>query len=382
MKGQYKLIILMITFPILSSCNQKIETHNYISSHKMSLSKDKRIYLDDSTVQSPTYLQYFSIKNKNLLAFINEYDISIIINDLETGELYKKIHFEKEGNNGIGTLRAFYLSDDTIYLFNYWNQMLYITNINGEVLKNKIIDLNTYISNINIPTILPRTLSPIYKIDNNLILSGFTSTEKDDENDSNTPTTVIYNIKNDSIHLINSFPPIYHTGFWGGDLNHRGIRYTIGKKKEMVISYSVDEYIYTIDSTIHKKKYYAGGINHTKKIKPISKNRNPNSYNQEDLIEHYMNNITYGGILFDKYREVYYRICLNPNNNSKQDIILRKPASIIILDINFKKIGETFIPKYEYDISSCFISPEGLHIRVESDDDDIMTFKTFKLEQI
>lgn len=382
---EYKLKICMIFILIFCSCTKKIKQQEKKYTHKMILNQEKLIHLDSTTIQATPYLQFFTKEDTNYLAFTNEYDNSIIINNFDSGLLHKKIRFDKEGKNGIGNLCSFYLSDTTIYTYNYGNKTLYATDLNGSILKRKKIDLNVYNKDSNIPVLFPQTLSPIYKLNNNLILTGYISIEKEDENGENTPTTVIYNIDNDSIYLINSFPAIYHNGFWGGDLNYRSIRYTIGKNKEMVISYSIDSHIYTIDSLKCRNKYYAGSINHKKKTNPIENNRNINTYSfdKNKLINHYMKNKIYGGILFDKYKNVYYRIFLNTNqNSSKEKFKFKKPISIIILNTNFVKIGETSIPDFNYDISSCFVSPKGLHIRIESENDDLMKFKTFILQEI
>lgn len=382
--------VLINTITILSflSCSNS-EKENIVDkkesyTYKMTLCNDKLITLDETTVQTSPYMQVLNRADTILFAFINEYDNSIIINNFNTGELFKKIRFDKEGSDGVGSLSSFFISDSTIYLYQHWSEILYTTNLSGKVNSSKKIDQTKFISeNYPTPVILPRTLSPLYKLGDNIILTGFSPTEKEDETDSNRPSTVIYNIKKDKITLCNSFPSIYHKGHWGAGINHRGIRYAISSNDEMVISYSVDKYIYVIDSTETKKKYYAGGIGHKKAVGPMFESRRKVPYNEKVMIEHYMENISYGGILYDQYNNLYYRICLNPTNNySINDPIQRKPVSIIILDANFNKIGESAIPELSYDIMSCVISPEGLHIQIESDNDDIMIFKTFKPEKI
>lgn len=60
---------------------------------------------------------------------------------------------------------------------------------------------------------------------------------------------------------------------------------------------------------------------------------------------------------------------------------IRVHSSVIILDAAFNVVGETLLPDFEYLILHTFVSPDGLHVQVLSDDDDRMRFKTFKVVQ-
>ncbi|MDR1356556.1 MAG: hypothetical protein LBJ58_02670, partial [Tannerellaceae bacterium] len=62
--------------------------------------------------------------------------------------------------------------------------------------------------------------------------------------------------------------------------------------------------------------------------------------------------------------------------------VIEKSLLVIILDSQFNKIGESYLPDAPYLTLSYFVSPEGFHIQVNSEDDDIMKFKTFKIQEI
>lgn len=101
-------------------------------------------------------------------------------------------------------------------------------------------------------------------------------------------------------------------------------------------------------------------------------------------------NPNYGNLIYDKYRNVYYRIAYPKTEIEKgvRGLELRsygrKLFSIIILDKNFNIIGETLFPKYTYNSNLVFIHKDGLYI---SDShylnpefsDDVLSFKCFKL---
>lgn len=101
-------------------------------------------------------------------------------------------------------------------------------------------------------------------------------------------------------------------------------------------------------------------------------------------------NPNYGNLLFDKYRNVYYRIAYPETEVSREVNGLelmqygRKKFSIIIMDHDFNIIGETLFPDYTYNSTLMFIREEGLYI---SDShylnpefsDDVLSFQLFEL---
>jgi hypothetical protein len=348
--------------------------------------QDKYLYLDDYTTQSTEYLQILEQNDSVLLAFINVYDNSITLHRWESGKLYKKIYFDKEGSNGVGTLFAFCFADSSIYLYNQWMRKLFITDLNAKLRKSIDIDLIRFSSdNLFPPTLFPLTLSPISKIGEKIMLTGFSLSagENKNETEDNMPTTAVYNLKNGEIMLCNGYPSIYHKGYWGADPNYRVVRYCIDSHNRIALSYAVDENIYVLDSLGDAKTiYFAGAQEQKEKIKPIDRDRYSSNITREEIYKFYMENIIYGGILYDKYNRVFYRICSMPNYNyPPESHIIEKALHVIILDEQFRKIGESTLPDAPYLILSYFISPEGLHVQVNSEDDDIMKFKTFKIQK-
>ena len=93
-------------------------------------------------------------------------------------------------------------------------------------------------------------------------------------------------------------------------------------------------------------------------------------------------NLSYGAIHYDRYRDVYYRLAFLPDPEiDVQDEALRKPMEIIVLNNRFEVIGKSRIEDDLYWVNQCFVSPDGFHIQVKSDDDDILCFKTFVYEK-
>ena len=102
----------------------------------------------------------------------------------------------------------------------------------------------------------------------------------------------------------------------------------------------------------------------------------------EEEIEYFRENTTYANVLYDKYRELYYRIVekstpmpgVNLSNKAKK-------LSVMILSRDFDTLGETdlaesFDAGFRY---SAFVSEEGLNIQLLTSEDEL-SFATYSIE--
>ena len=124
----------------------------------------------------------------------------------------------------------------------------------------------------------------------------------------------------------------------------------------------------------------------------------PNDYNQGlDLQTGFRESCersNYGNLLYDKYRDVYYRIAFPQTEIEDKQINTmelmrygRKVFSIIILDNQFNIIGETLFPAYTYNSNLIFIREDGIyisnsHFMNPEFSDDILSFHKFELKRI
>ncbi|MEM9299444.1 MAG: DUF4221 family protein [Bacteroidota bacterium] len=110
-----------------------------------------------------------------------------------------------------------------------------------------------------------------------------------------------------------------------------------------------------------------------------------------EYFKYYVLNGAYNSIIYDKYRDIYYRFVILPDNPNEEIDWLRakkhpKRSSIIILDNEFRVLGETLLPKDKHYIYNSFVSRDGLYISNSHLDnpeikEDILTFTLFKYEQ-
>ena len=101
-------------------------------------------------------------------------------------------------------------------------------------------------------------------------------------------------------------------------------------------------------------------------------------------------NAMYGDLIYDPYREVFYRIAYPSTTIEKgvkaMELIEygRKTFSIIILDKELNKLGETLFPNYTYNSRQLLVLPDGLyicnsHFMNPDFNDDILSFIRFDL---
>lgn len=102
---------------------------------------------------------------------------------------------------------------------------------------------------------------------------------------------------------------------------------------------------------------------------------------------------SYGKILYDKYRNVYYRFVypyceIDDYSGDYLDLYRsgKKTFSIIVLDKQLNVIGETSFPPYTYNSNLAFILEDGLyvslnHIKNPDYSDDILRFQKLELKE-
>lgn len=230
---------------------------------------------------------------------------------------------------------------------------------------------------------MPRTNNLMAQSGDKLILSGMFFGEMKGENSKNRPVLITYNLTTGGVDYSDSYPSIYHKGNWGGGFMYRFPYYTVNPIGDVVLSFAADPEIrvHKIGDPSHSTTYYAGIGGNEPPIPPIENRIDSKYLDEKKSISHYVRNLSYSSIHYDKWKKCYYRVTNLPQ---EQEIdlnapIIRKPLALIVLDEDFQIICRKLLPGYPYLINQCFVSPDGFHIQVESDNDDIMRFKTFKL---
>ena len=385
-----KCIVLCLGLGLLYSCSSGNKKQFLVPDINIEEADDIVFALDDSTVQNMEYLQLFQRNDSDILAFTNEYDNAIVFYDYKTRKYLGRTEFAKEGNNGIGTIFSFYyLNQDSIYLYNFTTYSLFLANARGEVVMKK--DLHT-IPNLSkdslffAPQLFPRTNSPLRKIGDELLIAGFFMNEQAGENSVNRPVMAHYDLSRNTLRFSDSYPSMYHKGNWGGDFTYRNPFYTLSPKNEIVLGFAADHNIRVHGKDEMEYHEYYAGVGGDFEITPIAKDIAMNTIAREIVNRHYTRTLSYQAIVYDKYRKVFYRFALMPDDNIKPfSNNPHQSFSIIILNKDYEIIGETKFPGNTYTHHLCFVGKKGLYISENNEnnpqfDENKLVFRCFTLQ--
>ena len=381
-----KTIILLFNFFLFFSCSNRKES----SSNNYQLKKageEIAFELDEHTKSSSHALFIYKDKaqNREYLTFLNPNFIAneILFYDFETRKLVSKIKPELDGNNGVGTVLGYLiLNNDSIFLTS--RELTEIALIDTScILKEKLVFDTT---KDKIPLRVSYSTSfnyqPIYKIGNKLY-----ATSRCNRKEKVNPVSFTIDLDTKEVeHLPLEYPKLQTriNPAKIASVENKYSRIFDGTQFVYSFSYEEDIYIASIDhKTITRKPIKSKYID---KMIPLDDFGN---VTWKDLCDH----AEYGNLLYDPYRNVYYRIAFPqtdvPNNLKDRDYMDlldygKKSFSVIILDKDFHIIGETLFPDCTYNPKMAFVREDGLYISAshafsENYSDDWLKFQRFEL---
>lgn len=376
MKLGDSLALVGIGILFFFSCSYP-NTHERIgrNDYTFEIRKEKEFLLDSMTTQETNYMQ---IVNDKKIAIYNQPVNSICLFCITSGKQIGEVQLYKSGPYAVTGIQGFfYQSEDSIWLYRSWQQELILVNSKGEILDRRMLKDKLYPTEKQVYSVAPFPLTdlPMQKIGDMLIMQGMNGPEV---RDGLLPaSTILYNICLRKLYIMNSYPRIYGEKCmnenWGA-FSYRIVPYTVNSKKEMVISFPADDSISVYSLKEKSYKRFFAGYSQETDIQPLA------GESKADMQKHYLEQYQYAGIFYDKFHNLYYRLVLLPiYDYDVNNDIQYKPLSIIVLDSLFDKVGEYNLDKACYKYRNTFVSEEGLHINVYSENDDYLKFITLKL---
>ena len=340
----------------------------------------KQISLDNTNSYYYSFLSQV-IDNNNIIRRINKiskqgieiYTInsnhkqSSYLNDEEIRELKRPRGF-------------YYLNKDSIFYFGV--NKLIITDI-GHTIKHNVFLNKTdeyqplILTNLSPPFILKNTIYFTQIID---LPPGKTFNQKN--------RILGYNYKKDSIFELNNthLPSIYNEQCY--ITPDYEISYAMVNKDTLIINYPIDDnlYIYSIkEQKVIGKKNVKSRFKKAK-VKGVDCDK---KWDTKVYWKHHYNSYIYTSIIYDKYKNIYYRILKLPKKdydmNAKYNS-LNIPFVITVLDKDLNIIAESKIlnEKNKYIIFDYYVNSEGLWISCNNPDnpeynEDKLRFELFNL---
>ena len=280
--------------------------------------------IDEHTHYESKSIFQFEENGHEYLSFLNEKaSYKVHIYDLDTKQVIKTIHLQKEGRNAMPSTNGCFPLSSKHFLITTWNGVFGIINEKGEV-ENK----NSFWKD-----------SVNFHAFDHICCMSYTYR----------PAIII---------------SYTYTG------------------KEVVVSLGQYDSIFVSSDFKHKKAYNAKS-HYLPHVRPVSQNLQIDLFktiHDRGLQPHYHH------LMYDKYRKVFYRFALMPDDNIKPfSNNPHQSFSIIILNKDYEIIGETKFPGNTYAHHLCFVGKKGLYISENNEnnpqfDENKLVFRCFTLQ--
>lgn len=352
-----------------------------------------RIGLDSVTLPVAPLATYIRNDSVNII-LLNANNRVLQIYDLNSTRIVKRIEIPAKIDN---PTHQYIHSRDSVFLIDSYKYTLFLINAEGQVLKEYplLVDSLTYsIAKNNPPPPLteenyvglpfPDNRNPVIKTEPYLILRTIPWIDPFNQNyfdlgklrlkiNLDEPTDISYFLRYPIIFRNeNKFP----TKFFNESSTFNPTT------RQIIIDFPAENYIYSTDiNGVVIKKHWAGS-EYFEKVNAMDAYED----NNIEQAEHAMNNSFYERILYDQFRNVYYRLVWHHDKQNKfsfQDSGKKFDIDlgVIILDDKLNKVGEVILPKHVTN-TFWFVSKEGLFIQSNVDDNSYLSFQLFNLKDI
>jgi hypothetical protein len=354
----------------------------------------KRIlfHLDSNTTNLPVQTGVMEDNGEECIYIYNQVAPELIFWNSENQKLKKRIPIAIKGPGKVGSHANFVYfyphSLDSISVLACFSRSIKSINQSGKILST-IREADTVIDNeTNV-----RIEFPIQKIGNKLLV-GITPYRRPDEPGFFKAKKIAYFVSsNGKIDSLNFLFDEYLSNVCLGIMTYSVSACVAGD--EIIISHPASSDIFVVSEQNGKVRKFDAASIYFDKVNEISASSLKDDATGKRTIQAFLKQSYYYHIVYDKYREVYYRLALHGNNKlveqfNKYDPKAMEAAnfSIIILDKNFNKIGETEIfdaASYSVMDMPLLVSKAGLLIS-ENDvynnqnlDEDKLIFSVFEL---
>lgn len=266
-------------------------------------------------------------------------------------------------NNKIAYMK--YLNRDSIVLYAYGPFQLFYYAIGKNSIYRKVPMANPMLHNrpdFNPAPPFALPSSPIIFKGNTAIGVGYLMGESKEETMAGRTTCTIVDLGNNRLTYKVPYSSIYATANWGG--SHMRTPYAAynAEKQQLVLSLPADHNVQIIDSAWHIKEVPAYSREKTCITALTLAKDNKNMGDAEYALRYFTSTPSYRNIIFDKYRNRYYRILQlpPPAEALKKNGVAEKPARLIAFDKDFHYLGEAPLPA-GLALDNFFVTAKGLY---------------------
>ena len=326
----------------------------------------------------PSVIVYDGTNGNGYLYVLNNLERRIDVFDLKD-KSFRILELDPKPDYGISGIG---IQGARVFLYNYNDTIVYYYE-NGHLVNQYSVRQEEIVHGKRmIPYPFVQTLSPIKVFGETVIMTGFRPGESMRSPDIPEMALCLLDLKSGRVISTVEMPDIYGKYNWGGG-TYRLPSFDLGPDGEVVCCFAASDELTAYSLRTGRSRHIKAPSKHFGQITPYSKT-NRKSPDAKAQMTWYRDNPSYDGILFDPWREVYYRFALlpeRPDRRGSKDYY-RKPVSIIVLDKNLQPIEETLLDEDVHFRPYCsFVSQDGLFLQVLTGDEDNMTFYQFQYEK-
>lgn len=363
----------IILLALLSSCKNKKEFTHELQSDS---TNEFVIYLDSLTPPSTQMMQFLTtgeqIDQGWHAAMLNAEVQRINLHD-QTGQKMEELSFESIGTD-IPPVSGFHFIDsDSLLLFSYKTNTLLLASFHKKFAPRKLITFDTLqpreFSKVSIEV---SSAQPMLYKNGVVYLTG-----KAMLNDFITKPSlngivngVSYDLNSGITDYRVDFQSVWKERYWHNEQYYINQELSNGN---LVYSLAMKDSIAVVNPlTGQQTKFEFKTDEFGAEEKMRAKNVDLATLGDKKDLMAYLEKPRYGILIFDSYRNVYYRFITNGNED--------RETNVIICDKNFQKIGESKLPKAYLAGAGLFVAKEGIFLRkgLKGDDSKIV-YTLFKL---
>jgi len=328
------------------------------------------IVLDDKTSYEFLNVSYFENDTLEVLLSVNYLINGFNLYDLSSAKLLSQVSIPNDGPFSVRELQGVTIRNlDSIYVFSKVDLrnvsiVDYKSNFKDTFYPHPFEPRNNFSRPVPILNHQSNTSTPTMLSHNKLIFSKYevfdyymsSNINSDYSGEfyldlkslefSELPITFPRWLQNKSMHLFS----MLHTK-------------TLNEDGQLVYAFYGEDSLRVYDMSNNHFDVYLAKYDKDNKERVFYKGR-PNSIQS---LEDGLGNYLYTQIIYDKYRKVYYRILerpikYNPAIHKNSSAYYQKPVSCVILDSDFKKIGEVDFAEDVYRSYGSFVGKNGLYV--------------------
>ncbi|KYG82433.1 DUF4221 family protein [Roseivirga echinicomitans] len=371
-------LVCVLTIAIFSCSNESNENGYYSSGIFPTKTSRIAIEIDDQTRDFSFNVRHLEIgQGIEAIFHLNDINNSIGIYDVEKGKKIRTLYYEINGPNGVGEINGFdVVSKDTLLLLarDEYRVSIAIATDNSDTLKLIRSYRLRAPNDPLITTPYSSVQAPIVIRNDSIIMAGVPYIKPERDNMYDAGNNVIKISLKDSSYVYENMYSLGYKEKW--TQYYSRISYTYNKEQGLLaFSNPISDSIYTFDHKGVRKDYMVKSA--------LSEKMTPYRGSFQDnrrMRDHYNNQPNYGYIMYDKYREYYYRFT---ENVATKELIkygstgIIRNIGVIIMNKDFEIIGETESLTLG-SFPTIFIGKRGLYFMLVSNEESKMLYDLYE----